>query len=389
MRRLVRILAKRMAASRIGRWALIVILFVIGVAGIVSYPSSPGSKTSTENLTGLVTGIVCAGLGALLLMFTIRLEFFQRGVKRAKQQGLDRAKQLEASGLLLPIPGLPPLPGGLNPEVVARIEAYAEHMKKLPWGDDPRVSDADAPHVFTRTVARVRRIRGDWRQLQEPIDIFVGLPRPLCFVGAAEVMHRLSYITGTTFSPVGLRQGLRFIGRSQYTQPTQPDALVIRTKLLASSSSKTWLELADQTLERLRQVAPNHLRLPDAEAAIHLRRGEYEAAIACFERLISNPPSPEEQFVAYANRASALESLHRYDEALDAYQQVLRIDPNDAWVWHNASLLLLKQGRLREALEANTRALSIMDFSNARSTRERILAGLSQSGESTDNSPSR
>jgi tetratricopeptide (TPR) repeat protein len=142
------------------------------------------------------------------------------------------------------------------------------------------------------------------------------------------------------------------------------------------------LELADQTLERLRQVAPDHPRLPDAEAAIHLRRGEYEAAIACFDRVVANPPSPEEAFVAQANRASALERLKRYDEALDTYRRVLQLDPNDAWLWHNMSILLMDQGRLDEALEANTRALAIMDFGNARMIRERILA--KQLGATTD-----
>jgi tetratricopeptide (TPR) repeat protein len=90
--------------------------------------------------------------------------------------------------------------------------------------------------------------------------------------------------------------------------------------------------------------------------------------------VIANPPSPEEAFVAEANRASALENLKRYDEALDAYSRVLALDPNDAWVWHNKSILLMNLGRLDVALEANTHALSIMNFSNARTIRERILA---------------
>jgi tetratricopeptide (TPR) repeat protein len=201
-------------------------------------------------------------------------------------------------------------------------------------------------------------------------------------------MYRVAYIADTTFSPVALLQGLRYVARAQYTEPMQPDALVIRAKLLAATSSKTWLDLADQTLELLRNEAPNHPRLPDAEAAIHLRRGDYEAAITCFDTLIANPPSPEEQLVACAHRASAMESLNRYDDALDAYEQVLRLDPNDALVWHNMSLLLMKQSRLEEALHANTRALSIMDFSNARTTRERILTELRQRDGVTDERPS-
>lgn len=378
MRTLVRIIASRMVQSRVGRWLLTAILFLIGAIGLVAYPSVTTGESSTDGLTALVTGVLFVGLGLVMLVVTIRIELLGRQVKRAQKSAMARVNELKASGQLLAIPPLPPLPKGLSPDDVAYVDEYADRMAKLPWGDVPRGSAADAATVFNCTVARVRRIRGDWSLLGEPIDVFVGLSRPLCFVGAAEIMHRLSYVGGTTFAPVGLRQGLRFIARAQYTEPMQPDALVIRTKLLASNSSKQWLGLADQTLDLLRRVAPDHPRLPDAEAAIHLRRGEYDDALACFARLIANPPSPEEAFVAEANRASALESLKRYDEALDAYSRVLQLDPNDAWVWHNKSILLMNFGRLDEALEANARALSIMDFSNARSIRERILAKRAQ-----------
>lgn len=374
MRTVVRIITMRMVASQAGRWALTVILLLIGVAGFVAYPSISQTSSATDGLSALVAGVVFTGLGLWLLVISLRIGRSQRGIKRAERAGLARANELKESGQLLPIPALPPLPKGLKPEDVASVEEYAERMAKVPWGDNPQVPATEATGVFNRTVARVRRIRGDWSMLGEPVDIFAGLPRPLCYVGAAEVMHRLSYVSGSTFAPVGLRQGLRFIARSQYTEPMQPDALVIRTKLLAASWSKTWLELADQTLERLRQVAPDHPRLPDAEAAIHVRRGEYEAALACFDRLLANPPSAEEAFVAQANRASVLESLKRYEEALDAYERALQLDGNDAWLWHNMSILLMNQGRLDEALQANTRALAIMDFSNARVIRERILA---------------
>jgi tetratricopeptide (TPR) repeat protein len=378
MRTLVRIIATRMVASSAGRWTLTVILLLIGVVAFIAYPVVSTSESATDGLTALVTGIVFIGLGTAMLVVTIRLQRLQRRGQRSMQDAMARVNELKASGQVFPIPGLPPVPNGISPEAVASVEAYADRMTKLPWGDHLQVSATDAPEIFNRTVAQVRRIRGDWGMLREPIDVFVGLPRPLCFIGAAEILHRLSYVSGTAFVPVGLRQGLRFINRSQFTVAIHPDALVIRTKLLASSSSKIWLEQADQALEQLKRVSPSHPRLPDAEASIHLRRGEYEAAIACFDRLIANPPSAEEAFVAYANRASALENLGRYNEALESYGRVLQLDPNDAWVWHNASILLTNQGRLEEALQANTRALSIMNFSNARATRERILAAIAE-----------
>jgi hypothetical protein len=378
MRTLVRIIATRLVASHVGRVVLTVTLLLIGAVSFLVYPSAIGNGSTTGGITALVTGIVFVILGLLMFLFTLRIGRLQGSVQRRDKTVAARVQELQASGQLLPIPGLPPPPAGLSPEDVARVAAYADQMARIRWGDQRRVSAADAPGVFNRTVARVRRIRGDWDMLRDPIGVFSGLPRPLCYIGAAEVMHRLSYQGGMTFVPEGLRQGLRFIARSQYTEAMQPDALVIRTKLLAATTSKIWLELADQTLERLQQIAPSHPRLPDAASAIYLRRGQYERAIACYDQLIANPPSADEAFVAQANRASALERLQRFDEAIEAYRHVLQVDPNDAWVWHNMSLLLLNQGRLEEALQANTRALAIMSFGNAQMSRKRILAAIAR-----------
>jgi tetratricopeptide (TPR) repeat protein len=378
MRTLVRIVATRLVASHVGRVILTVTLLLIGAVSFLAYALVSANGSAANGITALVTGIVFVVLGLLMCVFTLRIGRLQDSAQQRNKTATSRVHELQASGQLLPIPGLPPLPAGLSPEDVARVAAYADQMARIHWGDQLRVSAADAPEVFNRTVARVRRIRGDWDMLREPIGIFAGLPRPLCYVGAAEVMHRLSYHGGTTFVPEGLRQGLRFIARSQYTEAMQPDALVIRTKLLAASTSKIWLELADQTLERLREVDPGHRRLPDAAATIYLRRGQHERAIACYDQLLANPPSADEAFVAQANRAAALERLQRYDEAIEAYRHVLQVDPNDAWAWHNMSLLLLNQGRLEEALQANTRALSIMSFGNAQMSRKRILAAIAR-----------
>lgn len=378
MRTPVRIIATRLVASQIGRVVFTVTLLLIGAVSFLIYAAVSANGPAANGITALVTGIVFVTLGILMSLFTLRIGRGQQSVQWRYRSATSRLRYLKASGQLLPIPGLPPLPESLSPQDVARVAAYADQMAHLRWGDQPRVSTADAPKVFNRTVARVHRIRGDWDVLREPIGIFTGLPRPLCYVGAAEVMHRLSYHSGTTFVPEGLRQGLRFIARSQISEAMQPDALVIRAKLLASSTSPTWLELADQTLDRLRQVDPGHPRLPDAAATIYLRRGQYERAIACYDQLLANPPSADEALVAQANRAAALERLQRYDDAIEAYRNVLQVDPNDAWAWHNISLLLLNQGRLEEALQANTRVLSIMSFGNAQMSRKRILAAIAR-----------
>ncbi len=118
MRTLVRIIASRMVQSRIGRWLLTAILFLIGAVSLIAYPSVTASQSSTDGLTALVTGVLFVGLGLVMLVVTIRLEMLGRRVKRIQKAAMARANELKASGQLLPIPPLPPLPKGLSPEDV-------------------------------------------------------------------------------------------------------------------------------------------------------------------------------------------------------------------------------------------------------------------------------
>jgi hypothetical protein len=165
MRTLVYFLISRLARSRIGRWALTAVLFLIAAFGFLAYPTVSASQSASDGLTWLVTGVLFTGLGIVMLVVTLRLERVRGRVKRAEQAGLARANEIIAQGLLLPIPPLPPPPKGVSPEDMAEIEGYVERMAKLPWGDKPQVGPAEAPTVFTRTVACVRRVRGDWSQL--------------------------------------------------------------------------------------------------------------------------------------------------------------------------------------------------------------------------------
>jgi Tetratricopeptide repeat len=363
MRTLIRIVVGRVIPSSLGRWMLTIILFLIGLAGILASPNAPPDQATGD----LVTGIVFAVLGLAMLVFTISLARRQKGFEH-------RAKDLVAEGKMLPIPALPPLPRGVTDADVAPIADYARSMAKLPWGDKPRIPASEVRDVFDRTVARVRRVPGDWCMLGEPIDTFVAMPRPLCFVGAAEVMSRLSFLRGRQFVPEGLRQGLLFAFAAQLDSPQQPDALIIQAKLLCGTTSKRWLELAEQTIALLKQVAPSHPRLPDAEARLHEQRGEYEAALECVNRTLAHPPSPEEVEVALSRKGLLLQELKRYDEALATYDEMLDSTPDDPWTWHNKSLLLLDLGRFDEALDCNSRALAIMNFGAAQRTRDQILA---------------
>ncbi|MGZ3664458.1 MAG: tetratricopeptide repeat protein [Ktedonobacterales bacterium] len=375
MRLLIGIAARFMVQVRLGRWILTLLLLGFGAILLIGSFVSPDLEND-QALSALVGGVVFLALGVALFIFTIRLEFLLAAAARARKVGEARAKELLARGDLLPIPVLPPLPKGYSQQGVAYVDDYIRQLERIPWGDNPSIPDWEARHVFDRTVAQVRGVSGDWDKLAEPVRTFAALPQPFSYIGAAEVMLRLSYLRGYAYVPAGLRQGLRYTTRAQLHTPLQPDALIIQAKLLAGSTSKQWLDLAEKTLTLLRRVAPDHPRLPNAEQALHVQRREYEQALACVERTIARPPTHEEGLAAVASKGSLLTDLQRYDEALAVYDEYLAHDAKNPWVWHNTSITYFKRGRYDEALRCNDRALALMEFGAARSMRQSILAKL-------------
>ena len=370
------LLRDRLMQSQRGRWILGALFLVM--AAFFFLLALAGHDTEQD----IAFGIGAAFFLLLALIVLIGNVFIGRGQRRLHAvvaESEARAKQLLAEGKILPIPPLPKNPPqGVSPEDLAQVATNASQLREIPWGDRVEYPNEQVRAVFDAAMAEVLTTSGDWAKLRGPVRVFAGLPQPLCYVGAAEVMFRLSYLSGTTFAPVGLQQGLRFASRAQFHTPLQPDALVTQLKLLVACRAPYWQELATKTLGMVQQVAPNHPLLPQAEVFYHRVRGEYEEAVICSDRALAYARTPAEQASILSGKALLLMNLKRNDEAVAMFQAACSLNPNDPWTWHNMTFPLVELGRYHEALRCSERALSIMDFSVARKQRENIMQKLAQ-----------
>lgn len=369
-------LRDRLMQTQRGRWILAALFIFMGMVFVAL--TFTGQETTQKIGFGIGAALFLA-LGMLVLVGNILIGLSQRRLRSMAAEGEARAKQLLAEGKLLPIPPLPKNPPqGVSQEELAQIETTAAQLREVPWGDHVEYPDERARATFESAMAEVNAASGDWAKLRSPVRVLAGLPRPLCHVGAAEVMFRLSYLRGTTYAPIGLRQGLRFATRAQFHTPLQPDALIAQLKLLVACRAPYWQELATKTLGMIQQVAPEHPRLPQAEMFYHRVRGEYEQALVCADRALGTAISPVEAASILSSKALLLMSLDRYDDAVMTFQNALSLSGSDPWIWHNASIALAHLGRYHEALKCSERALSIMDFGAARAQHEKIMQSLAQ-----------
>lgn len=85
-----------------------------------------------------------------------------------------------------------------------------------------------------------------------------------------------------------------------------------------------------------------------------LNQHRYEEAIVAYDQAIRLDPS---NAAIYCNKGNALYGLKCYQEAIAAYDQALRLDPNDVLAYRNKGTALKQLGRYKEALVAYDQAI--------------------------------
>src|SRR6266567_2635497 len=97
------------------------------------------------------------------------------------------------------------------------------------------------------------------------------------------------------------------------------------------------------------------------EGAVLYSFGHYEEALAAYEQAIRLDPNDA---LAYNDKGNTLSALARYEEALTAYKQAIRLDPNYALAYSGKGSVLYNLERYEEALATYEQAIRL-DPSNA------------------------
>ncbi|MEO8954326.1 MAG: tetratricopeptide repeat protein [Ktedonobacteraceae bacterium] len=85
-------------------------------------------------------------------------------------------------------------------------------------------------------------------------------------------------------------------------------------------------------------------------------QGKYEEAIHAYDQAIRLNPNDEK---AYNNKGYALENLKRYEEAIQSYDQAIRLNPNYADAYDNKGIALYNLKRYEEAIQAYDQAIRL------------------------------
>jgi PKD repeat protein len=103
-------------------------------------------------------------------------------------------------------------------------------------------------------------------------------------------------------------------------------------------------------------------------------QGKYDEAIIAFDETIKLDPT---NATAWNSKGLALSSQGKYDEAIIAFDEAIKIDPKYSWPWNNKGWILYSQGKYGEAIVAFDEAIKL-DPTNAMAWNNKGLALYSQ-----------
>jgi tetratricopeptide (TPR) repeat protein len=98
-----------------------------------------------------------------------------------------------------------------------------------------------------------------------------------------------------------------------------------------------------------------------ANGATLLKQNKSDQALDAFNKAIEMDPSSA---IAWRGKGIALAILLRYDEAINAYNNAIELEPNDAPTWASKGTALLMLGRLNDALESLNQSLVLDNGKN-------------------------
>ena len=109
---------------------------------------------------------------------------------------------------------------------------------------------------------------------------------------------------------------------------------------------------------------PTKEELYDA-ALSHFAENDLEAAVNAFKQLVETYPDYIGGFLGLGH---AYERLSRYDEAIDAVQKAIEINPKDPLVYTSLSMCYQRKGMIQEAEDAMAKSQQLQMEASGSST---------------------
>jgi tetratricopeptide (TPR) repeat protein len=228
------------------------------------------------------------------------------------------------------------------------------------WPDVIRKADYLIKRLPARATATVYRLQGlalleegEAQQGQEALETALALvsDRQLRLTLLGDYTTLLASQNQWTKVLKQAKESLRLVPNDPGWLATQEQA---QSQLAKASPIQLKSQAQIQTKDKETPSVPQKTKeqwIDEGNALEDLKR--YDEALAAYEQAIRLDPN---YALAYNNTGNALEDLKRYEEAFAAYDQAIRLNPNYALAYNNKGLALDRLGKSKEAKQAYDKA---------------------------------
>lgn len=241
----------------------------------------------------------------------------------------------------------------------------------FPTNDD--ISE-DAYNVFLKGCDILLLYRGDARVLSRGLEVFMSTDvRPYVYAGAARIMALISYIRGNQYDRSGLDNADILFEQAQRYGNNRFEIDIIEPFLAAKRGFVDKTRILLNKLSKRPQARTSFLYALEELDHARMRQNVREVNRWATEAL-QRGTNDIHNLVVWSKQAAVLHDVGKTKEAIPLYEEVVKLDPQDAWTWHNLSLVYLKEGNSEQAGKCNFNALSIGQFGAAQSVLNTLVS---------------
>jgi tetratricopeptide (TPR) repeat protein len=106
-----------------------------------------------------------------------------------------------------------------------------------------------------------------------------------------------------------------------------------------------------QTYNRLLEINSRNIRILSRVAEIYYENGELDRAYDIYRKVTVLEPVSENARIAYLNMGNILDDAQRFNEAIEAYEKALALDPRDSSTLYNLGIVYKHMGKGELAID--------------------------------------
>jgi tetratricopeptide (TPR) repeat protein len=192
------------------------------------------------------------------------------------------------------------------------------------------------------------------------------------YAGAARIMMLSGYISGGKYDAWGVNEGFKLLQKAKALMPHRFEIEMIEPEvynmLRQPAKMRTSLDALIQHPD-----APTHFRYAILEQWYWESQNNVALVENWGKRAREYATTNIQKLYAINSLAGMYLRQVRYRQALELYRQVVKLDPNDPWAWHNMSIIYMESRDYNKAFDCNRRALHIMEFGAALNIQDKLV----------------